>query len=423
MPDAAVASRPNARSARPSSAARVGILRIALDLSLGTSTVAHALAGNGTISDKTRRRVLAHAEKVGYVADRNARRMRARRTGVVGLLVPDVVLNYNDVVQHVFRHVAARGDEAQIALTEFDGDLEDRAITAMLEARADGILLKSCFARWADVPAGHALRRAVAAGVPLVLWGGRIEGVDLPAFQGPYAEQGRQVAAHLIGAGCRRLALVLPTPGSLGHPAHAAHAAGVRAAMAGAGLDPAGLRVACPESLDGSAADRGDGHDHFGNYIDQSVPRIGVENGRRLTAGLLDGSPANLAENCGGPAPSRFAGDGPPDGIIYQNDLMAVGGLRDLAGRGLSVPGDVRVAVLHHTVAGEMSPMTLTHSRIDPHDATAAALALLYGLIASAGDGSDPSDADPVAGPPADVTVGPHLIVGESSAARPIAPR
>jgi DNA-binding LacI/PurR family transcriptional regulator len=392
--------RQTSTPARAGDGARLGVVRIAADLSLGISTVAHALAGDGTISEKTRQRVLSHAIEVGYVPDRNARRMRAKRTGIIGLLVPDVVLNYNEIVQHVFRHVKVRGDEVQIALTEFNGELEDRAVTAMLACRADGILMRSHYARWSDVPERHALRRSVAGGVPLVLWANPIEGSGLPVCRGPFAAQGRQVAEHLIALGCRRLALCLPVPDALAIPSHAAHADGVRGAMADAGMDASRLRVVCPHTLDGPTD--ADGRPRFGNYIDQSVPRTGIDIGRRLTTQLFDDAGTR--------------GDG-PDGIIFQNDLMALGGLRALAGRGLAVPGDVRVGVLHHTIIGETSPLTLTHSRIDPAASTAAALDLLYRLIDARMDKTSPaasSDGEPTCF----TEVVPHLVVGESSVAR-----
>ncbi len=365
-------------------ATRVGIKQIAQALQLGTSTVAYALAGNGTISDETRQRVLRHAAEVGYVPDRNA-----RRTGVVGLVVPDVVLNYNETVQHVFRHVIERGDEVQIALTEFDAELEDRALTSMLESRVDGILLKSCFERWDAVPPEHALRRAVAAKVPVVLWSRPMDGCGLPALHAPYEEQARQLIEHLLGLGRRRLALCLPTGAARRHPAHAAHIAGAAAAVAEAGLPPEALRVLDLDDLHDYLPDG----ESYGNYIDQSVPRLGLDCGRQMLDLLL-------------------AADPKIDGVVMQSDLMGIGALREARRRGIEVPRALSVAVIHRTVAAELSPLTLTHSRIEPRRATQTALDLMYKLIAAAEETAEPSEELDALG---DVTVTPQLVAGESS--------
>jgi DNA-binding LacI/PurR family transcriptional regulator len=98
-----------------------GIKDIARELNLGPSTVAHALAGNGTISVRTRQRVLDHAKRIGYLPNRNPQRMRSSHTGVIGMIVPDLVVpaSVNRVVDAPRRAVArARATDVQRQLDE-----------------------------------------------------------------------------------------------------------------------------------------------------------------------------------------------------------------------------------------------------------------------------------------------------------------
>lgn len=64
------------------------IFDLAKALGLSKSTVAAALNGTGRTSEKTRERVRAMALEKGYVANTNARRLRTRTGGMIGLYVP-----------------------------------------------------------------------------------------------------------------------------------------------------------------------------------------------------------------------------------------------------------------------------------------------------------------------------------------------
>ena len=189
---------------------QAGLKQIADDLNLAVSTVSHAIKGDGTIAEATRRRVREHAVRVGYTANAHARRMRSTSTRVVGLVIPDVVLTYNEFVQHAFRRVASTGRELQIILSEFQAGLEDQALRTLLEQRVDGILLKSTFRHWDEVPRDHALRTVIASGTPTVIVGDEVRASGLACCRTPTEVFGRMLAEHAIDAGRRRIEWLLP---------------------------------------------------------------------------------------------------------------------------------------------------------------------------------------------------------------------
>ena len=189
----------------------VRIKEIAQDLNLGLSTVAQALADKGTISPKTRLLVKEHAARLGYTPNRSAQRIRCGRTGIIGLIVPDVVLSpYVEVVQHLFHEVEQQGKELQITLTEFYPELENRAFKSLLGLRVDGIIAKVGFPRWEDVPANHYLRRVKQEGIPTVLYSNPIEGSDLPYIKHPLFPSTKLVVRHLLSLGHRRIGVLVP---------------------------------------------------------------------------------------------------------------------------------------------------------------------------------------------------------------------
>ena len=184
---------------------------------LERSTVAYALSGKGTIAPATRAKVLRKAAQIGYMPNRMARRLRSSQTKLIGLVVPDVLGSYNEIVQEAFRGVAARGYDVEIALTEFKPEMEDRAVRSLLESRVDGIILKTGYPRWSDVPGGSALRQMKETGTTAVCLDYAPEGSELPCFQIPARQMGLMVTEHLLALGHRRIAWLLPTHCRVGY--------------------------------------------------------------------------------------------------------------------------------------------------------------------------------------------------------------
>jgi DNA-binding LacI/PurR family transcriptional regulator len=315
----------------------VGIKDIAAELNLGLSTVAQALQGKGTISPRTRQLVIAHAAKLGYTPNRNAQRMRGRQTGVIGLIVPDVVLSpYVDVVQRLFHLVEGRGTELQIALTEFYPTLEDRAFKSMLASRVDGIIAKVGFERWEDVPMDHYLRRPRAERIPIVLYSNPIEGSGLPYMIHPALPSVRLVVRHLAALGHRRIGAILPAARPFGM-AMQNWLGTIRQelAIAGNGTDLQVLGLPADEV--GIEGPRGD----FRDYINQNHPKSAVPAGRRLFQ-------------------EAMALPKPPTALVAYSDAVAIGAVFEANDRQMRVGRDIAIAGCGQMPSSFFSPISLT---------------------------------------------------------------
>lgn len=64
-----------------------GIRQLAAHLDISIGTVSRALNGKPDVNDETRRRVLAAAEELGYVANQSGRSLRQGTTNVIGLMI------------------------------------------------------------------------------------------------------------------------------------------------------------------------------------------------------------------------------------------------------------------------------------------------------------------------------------------------
>jgi LacI family transcriptional regulator len=339
----------------------VTLKQLASELGLDHSTVAYALSGKGTIRDATRHRVREAAERLGYVPNGLARRMRSKRTRVIGLVVPDVVLTYNELVQQIFRAAIARQYEVQIALTEFNDDLEDRAIRSLMESRVDGLVIKSKYAHLDLVPDGHALRQMIEQRLPAVSHGFEIVGSGLPLYQTPVRHSGQLLAEHLLQRGHRHLAWLIPAPQPMVR-SHELAVQGSRDALLASGLgDGCSLRTfmlpgPTRESRIPQASDA------YDNYINQNLPRVGVRLGRELMREALASEPR-------------------PTAVICWNEVTAIGAILEAQAMGLEVPRDVAVAAANRTVATELAPMSLTTADVSRVVAAERTLDLLFKVI------------------------------------------
>ena len=338
----------------------VTLKQLAQELGLHHSTVAYALSGKGTVKQATRLRVKQAASQFGYVPNGLARRMRSRRTNLIGLVVPDVLINYNDFIQQTFRGAHTRGFDAQIGLTEFNPDLEDQALRFLMESRVDGIILRSGFFSWDKVPQSHALRQLTSQEIPTVSYGVPIEGSPFPCLALPTLKQGQILAEHLLQLGHKQLAWMLPVQSPVTKPQHLNRLEGTRRAMRAAGLDPASLQLVCltADDLEGVV-----GHDDpHQDYLREALPRSGVRRGRRLMRQAMALSPR-------------------PTAVLCLHEATAIGAIVEAQEMGLKVPQDVAVVASSRGVAADVAPMSLTTADVSPHQAAKLVLDLLFDTI------------------------------------------
>lgn len=95
---------------------RVTVWDLARETGLSTTTVSDALAGRGRVSAKTREKVHAAADRIGYVPSSVARSLRQGRSGAIGLYLPDQTIGLDYYLQ-LCRGAAERALNAGFALT------------------------------------------------------------------------------------------------------------------------------------------------------------------------------------------------------------------------------------------------------------------------------------------------------------------
>ncbi|MPV36450.1 LacI family DNA-binding transcriptional regulator [Georgenia subflava] len=191
---------------------RATIYSIAQELDISASTVSRAFSKPELVKESVRERILATAQRLGYEPNRAARGLATGRTGLIGLLIPDITNPFfPPLVRAIEQAAAGAGAEVLLVDSGASGSNEPGLI-GRIKAQVDGLIVAS------PRMATAGLKRAVA-GVPTVVVNRAVQG--LPTVVCDNSGALREAAEHLYSRGHRKVVL-LRGPG-------AAWAAGRRA--------------------------------------------------------------------------------------------------------------------------------------------------------------------------------------------------
>lgn len=134
--------KPSARLQSASQVTRNDVARLARTSTAVVSYVVND--GPRPVSEATRVRVLAAIKKLGYRPNRLAQALRKRRSGLVGLILPDTETPYfSALATAVESELFARGLLALIGSSGFDHWRETRYAEAFADLQVDGLLIAS----------------------------------------------------------------------------------------------------------------------------------------------------------------------------------------------------------------------------------------------------------------------------------------
>jgi len=311
---------------------RVTSFDVAAEAGVSQSTVSRALAGDPVVSEATRQRVRAAAERLRYHIDENAARLRTGRTGTIAVVVisrPDELPgDFNPFYTTLLGAICAASSRAgHETLVSFQ-DREETLFGRYQEQRkADGLIV---IGTNENRPAWDYFARVAQEGAALVCWGGPTD--ELNWVRNDNAAGARLAVEHLLASGYRRIACIASEVSP--QRQFKERYDGYVACMAEAGLTP---RLVT---------------------IEEGLPRD--EQGRRAATALL-------------------ASGEPFDAIFAACDETALGVLHALRAAGIDVPGDVGVVGFDGIRAGAHATPRLT--TIAP-DCDAAADILIERLLA-----------------------------------------
>ena len=179
-----------------------GIADVARMAGVSKSTASRALTGSGYTSDETRRRVLAAAEALGYVASTSAVSLATGRTQNVGVVMPYVTRwFFAEVLEGIQDALLARDLDLTLYDARPGSPGRERIFEQFLaRKRFDGLIAVGL------EPGDDELQRLLAIDRPVVSIVG--EGGDTSVIEVDDDEAARRATEHLLALGHRRIAFL-----------------------------------------------------------------------------------------------------------------------------------------------------------------------------------------------------------------------
>lgn len=285
---------------------RPTIIDVAERAGVSKSTAARALAGSSNITDETRERVVAAATSVGYERNHLAVGMRSGRSGMLGLVIPDIANPFwADVARGAQDRAARAGASLLVFSSDWDPKAEATHLKTLRRARVDGAIVNPVSDNFDDLD---------RFGLPCVFIGSSAERFpDISSVGSDIAQAVRLGLDHLVAKGHRAPALILGPKSRL---ARARFLRAVHEHCIERDVDPAILAI------------------EDGEYT--------VEGGRQAMRRLLDR-----------PRVGHLA-------VFAANDLMALGAMMAVRDAGLDCPGDVSILGFDGIPSGEFAWPGLT---------------------------------------------------------------
>lgn len=333
---------------------RPSVRDVAQRAGVSVGTVSHVLNHPDRVATATRERVEAAIDDLGFVRSEAARRLRDGSSSLVGVVVLDI--------SNPFFTEAARGIEDRLRadgcvpmLCSSDGEAERELEIMRILAGQDvrGVIVTPGPATLDNLPV------LTSRGIRVVLMDHPAISEDLSTVVADDVAGARAAVAHLLGLGHRRI-------GFINGPARVRQArdrrAGVLEALADAGLDPVDALV----EVEGVSAGTG----------------FSADAGAVGAAAILDGAVAGsvgvgTSGSVGSQGALAAAGER-PTALFCANDQLAIGAMRVVRARGLSIPEDMAIVGYDDVaVAGELiTPLTSVRQPMRELGVTAADLLL-----------------------------------------------
>ncbi len=270
---------------------RARLADIAVQAGVSEATVSRVLNGRPGVAEATRQAVMTALDVLGY---ERPERLRQHSAGLVGLIVPELDNPIFPAFAQVIESALAHHGYTPVLCTQTPGGVHEDDYTQMLLERgvAGIVFVSGLHADTSADPARYvALRKR---GLPIVLVNGYLDGVDAPFVSNDDVTSMDLAVTHLVAQGHRRIGLAL------------------------------GPRRFVPVIR------------KITGFREAMRRHLGIED----VEGLVE---CSLFSVEGGAAAAERLVDAGCTAVICGSDLMALGAIRAVRGRGLQVPADVSV--------------------------------------------------------------------------------
>jgi DNA-binding LacI/PurR family transcriptional regulator len=159
-------------------AQKIKLSTIAEALGLSTATVSLALRDSPLVADVTRDRIKEKAIELGYIYNRRAASLRTSRSGIIGVVVHDIMNPFYAEILKAIETELDRSRQTFILSNHYDSvDKQRNFIETLLQLGGDGVIMSPAI----GTPASD-IRLAEDNGMPAILIARSVPEIDVPTF-------------------------------------------------------------------------------------------------------------------------------------------------------------------------------------------------------------------------------------------------
>lgn len=309
---------------------KLNITDIARQAGVSTATVSRVINNKESgVSSSTRQRVQAVMDKMHYRPSQLAQGIALSRSKTIGVIIPDISnMFYPQMVRGIDDYISSHGYSMLLYNTDSDPEREKQHLLTMVDKRVDGVLLCSGVSNEAF------LKEYRKYGVPLALIGRTFDSYLADACITGDNEKGMYISTqYMLSHGHRN---ILYIDGGAGVTGPICRVSGYRHALIDAGITP------------------NEGLIHQDAFT--------IQYGFEKVGRLLDEGTSFTA-------------------IVSGSDLVAIGAIKALTARGLSVPGDIEVMGFDNIELCEIFEPHLSTISKPHYDMASEASRMLLALI------------------------------------------
>jgi LacI family transcriptional regulator len=303
------------------------IHEVAKRAGVSAATVSRVTNGRSTVDKRLAKRVWQAIEELGYSPNPQARALVSGRSRVLGLLISEMTNPFFPELVQSFEDIAGENDfEVMVGSTNYNRARAKIFITRLAQRRVEGVAVMTFREE------SHLLDELIAQDIPLVSVDVGTNAPRSSIIEVDYAHGINQAVQHLAILGHRRIGFA---SGPMPHLTNVRRKEAFLQSVKKIGLPP-------------KAAPVFQGDHTFEGGTEAALYFLSLQNR--------------------------------PTAIICSNDLMAVGVLRVLAERGISVPGDMSVVGFDDIHLAEFANPPLSTVRMSREDLAHAAFKALKQL-------------------------------------------
>ena len=288
------------------------IYDIAKEAGVSASTVSRVMNGKPGVGEKTRKKIRNLLKKYNYMPNESARSLSTSETRLIGILLEDIRNAHHALIAYTLEQALTARGYAGIILNTGTSDSAKQEYVRLLTARnVDGVILVGSTYQNAFM---KQLIRSELSDVPVVISNGWI---SLPNVYGVLVDEEKgmeRCTDLLLSRGRKHIAFALPSP----TPSNINKMYGYRKSLRAHGIPDEGM-IVCEDCCSS-------------------------EDGIRAADWLLEHHPE-------------------ADGILFGEDLPAIGFIRRMAELGISVPERISVIGTNNS-----SYCTLSHPQLTSLD-------------------------------------------------------